>query len=63
MSFNLMAAVTVREMEQDPMIFPPVPTMSSACLFSVENFNQRISLIREMRICENKGKQSKETKQ
>ena len=36
--------------------------MSPACLLSVENFSQRISLIREMRTCRNKGKQSKETK-
>ena len=27
----------------------PPPTMSSACLLSVENFSQRISLIREVR--------------
>ena len=32
-------------MEQDPM----PPPMSSACLLSMENFSQRISLIREMR--------------
>jgi len=58
-----MAAVTVREMEQDPCDLSPCPTMSSACLLSMENFNQRISLIREIRIRENKGKPSKETKQ
>ena len=33
--------------------FPP-PTMSSACLLSVENFNQRISLAREVRNAETK---------
>ena len=32
-------------MEQDPIVLaPPHPTVS-ACLFSVENFSQRISLI------------------
>ena len=47
------------EMEQEPLVL--AFTMSSACLLSVENFSQRISLIREMRACRNKGKQSKET--
>ena len=36
------------ETEQDHMV-PAPPTTSSACLLSLENFNQRISLIREMR--------------
>jgi len=59
------------EMEQEPLILASTVsqqdplvlafTMSSACLLSVENFSQRISLIREMRACRNKGKQSKET--
>ena len=43
--------------------YGPCPTpMSSACLLSVENFSQRISLIREVRTRGNKGKQSKEMK-
>ena len=46
------------ETERDLVVLPP---MSSAGLLSVENFSQRISLIREMRACRNKGKQSKET--
>ena len=49
-----MAAVTVREMEQDPCDLSPCPTMSSACLLSMENFMQRISLIREVRNTEAK---------
>ena len=36
--------------------YSPSP-MSSACLLSVKNCTQRISLIREMRTCRNKGKQ------
>ena len=36
------------EMEQDPKSLPS-PIISSACLLSVENFSQRISLIREVR--------------
>ena len=32
----------------------PPPTMSSACLLSVENFNQRICLAREMGNAETK---------
>ena len=32
----------------------PLPPMSSACLLSVENFSQRISLIREVRNAETK---------
>ena len=39
------------ETEQDPM---DLPHMSSACLLSVENFGQIISLIREMRNAETK---------
>ena len=31
------------------------PTMSSACLLLVENFSQRMSLIREVRNAETKG--------
>ena len=48
-------------MEQDPMVLAP-PPMSSACRLPMENFSQRISLIREMRTYKNKGKQTKETK-
>ena len=36
----------------------PLPPTSSACLFSVENFSPRISLIREVRKCRNKGNQT-----
>ena len=32
----------------------PIHTMSSVCLLSVINFNQRVSLIREMRNVETK---------
>ena len=40
------------ETEQDPMVLapPPPPTKFSACLLSVENFSQRISLVREVRM-------------
>ena len=40
----------------------PHPSMSSACLWSVENFSQRLSLIIRIRTCIHKEKQSKETK-
>ena len=43
-----------------PRSLPPLPTMSSACLLPMENFGLRISLIREVRIVENNGKQLKE---
>ena len=39
------------EMEQDSKILAPA-TMFSACLLPVEHFNQRISLIRELRNAE-----------
>ena len=42
------------EMEQDTMVLAPTTTMSSALLLSVENFSQRISLIREVRYAETK---------
>ena len=46
------------ETEQDHMILAPPPprprTMSSACLLPVENFNQRVSLIKEVRNTETK---------
>ena len=45
------------EMEQNPMILAPpphLPPMSSACLLSLENLSQRISLIREVRTVETK---------
>ena len=54
----------MNEAEQHPMVLGTslhATPMSSACLLSVENCSQRISLIREMRACRNKGKQSKET--
>ena len=38
--------ISTNETDQDPMVHPP---MSSAYLLSVENFSQRVSLIREMR--------------
>ena len=43
-------------MEQDHMVLatPTSPPMSSACVLPVENFSQRISLIREMRKAETK---------
>ena len=37
------------ETGQGPVVL--APSMSSACLLPVENFGQRISLIREMRTC------------
>ena len=40
------------ETEQDPTVL--APTVSSACLLSVESFGQRISLIREMRNADTK---------
>ena len=39
-----------------------LPPMSSACFCLWKNFSQRISLIREVRKCRNKAKQSKEDK-
>ena len=36
--------------------------MSSAYLLPVENFNQKVSLIREVKNAETKEKQSEETK-
>ena len=44
-----------------PTATAPTPqhTMSSACLLSVENFSQRISLIREVRNAETKGNSQK----
>ena len=38
---------------QDHEVLPPRPL---PCLLSVKNFSQRLSLIREMRICGNKRK-------
>ena len=45
---------TPSEMEQDPMALAPSCLQPALCL--------RISLITEVRICRNKGKQSEETK-
>ena len=43
------------ETEQDHWSLPPAPpTLSSAWLWPVENFNQKISLIRKMRNAETK---------
>ena len=44
---------TSSEPEQEPMV-PCTLTTSSACLVSVENFSQRVSLIREVRNVETK---------
>ena len=41
------------------MVFP---LMSSACLLSVKNFSQRISLIREMRIYKKKKKENHQSR-
>ena len=38
-------------MEQESMVFA-LPPISSACLLPVENFSQKISLIREVRNAE-----------
>ena len=40
-------------MEQDAMVLPHNP-ISSACLLSVENFSQRVNLIREVRNADTK---------
>ena len=40
------------ETEQDPIVL--APTVSSACLLSMESFSQRISLIREVRNADTK---------
>ena len=37
------------------MVLVPHAIMSSACLLSVENFSQKVSLIREVRNVETKG--------
>ena len=44
----------VTEMEQDHIYGPCHPTMLSAYLLPVENFSQRISLIKEVRNSETK---------
>ena len=41
-------------------LYGPCPTMSSTCLLSVENFSQRISLIREVRNAETKENSQRE---
>ena len=51
--------------EQDPMrpFQNEPPCMSFACLLPVEkNFSQRINVIREVKKCRKKGKQSSKTK-
>ena len=40
-------------------LYGPGSHMSSVCLLSVENFSQRISLIKEVRKCRNRGKLSR----
>ena len=53
---------TTIETEQDPIIFPfSPPLISSVFLLSVENFSQRINLIREMRNAKQR-KAAEETK-
>ena len=53
---------TTIEREQDPIIFPfSPPLISSVFLLSVENFSQRINLIREMRNAKQR-KAAEETK-
>ena len=47
------------EKEQDPLVLPPPCPQPAFCL--CKNFSQRISLIREVRKCRNKGKQSNKT--
>ena len=52
-----MAKMSLHEMEQDHMVLaplPPAPIMFSACLLPVENFSQKISLIREVKNGETK---------
>ena len=59
-NYKLALAISVlsstSEMEQDPMVPTNLTpsTMSSSCLLPLENFNQRISLIREVRNAERK---------
>ena len=54
----LQRSETSSEPEQEPMVLAP-PTTSSACLLSVDNFSQRISLIREVRNVETKENSQK----
>ena len=42
-----------------PRPLPPTPAVSSACLLPLENFSQRISLIREVRNAETKENSQK----
>ena len=44
------------EMEQDPMVLYPPHSHALCCFLSMEIFSQRISFIREVRTCRNKGK-------
>ena len=47
------------EMKNDPLVLAP----HVFCLhFAVENFSQRIGLIRDMKTCRNKGKQRRPNK-
>ena len=48
--------------EQGPVAPQPPPPCSQIAICLWENFSQKISLIREMRKCRNKGKQSNKTK-
>ena len=53
----------VRRVKQAGPCGPPPPPRSSTGLLTVENFSQRISLIRGLGKCRSKGKQSNRTKQ
>ena len=53
------SALNKNEMEQDPIVLAPSCPLPAFCPW--KNVSQRISLIREVRKCRNKGKQSKET--
>ena len=53
------SALSKNEMEQDPIVLAPSCPLPAFCPW--KNVSQRISLIREVRKCRNKGKQSKET--
>ena len=51
------SALNKNEMEQDPIVLAPSCPLPAFCPW--KNFSQRISLIREVRKCRNKGKESK----
>ena len=57
----LLSVENVNLLKQNWTLWSFLP-MSSVCLLSWKNFSQRISLIREVRKCTKRGKESKETK-